>query len=117
MSPVAVIGLEIEARENMVLGVAAIIFARLAQPKPCSQTIFPSLATATAIAAPLTRTSCRSIESRIGCHRSGVWASSGATNAINAQPIIRTNIGGPFVSSVGFIPGRLDAILYTPLET
>src|SRR5438270_651027 len=54
MSPVAVNGLEIEAMEYSVCSPAGMRRARSAQPKPCSQIILPSFATATAMdGAPL----------------------------------------------------------------
>src|ERR1051326_3259779 len=71
MSPVAVRGLEIEASEKRVLGVAGIIFSRLAQPNPSSQMIFPSLATATASPATPWSFIRRWAASRTGCQRSG----------------------------------------------
>ncbi len=48
MSPVAVIGLEIDASEYVVCSVAGIRPSRSAHPKPCSQMIRPPFDTATA---------------------------------------------------------------------
>ena len=70
----AVIGLEIEASEYSVCSVAGTRFSRSAQPKPCSQTIFPSRATATAIDGRLVSTIALLIRSRTGSN--GSWAAA-----------------------------------------
>ena len=49
MTPVAVMGLEIDAIEYSVVGVAGVRRSMSAKPKPSSQMIRPFLATATAM--------------------------------------------------------------------
>ena len=64
MSPVAVIGFEIEASEYIVCSVAGIRRSRSAQPNPSSHTTSPPRATATAMEGWSQATSARRISSR-----------------------------------------------------
>ena len=64
MSPVAVIGFEIEAREYMVCSVAGIRRSRSAHPNPSSHTTSPPRATATAMEGASQATSALRISSR-----------------------------------------------------
>ncbi len=64
ISPVAVIGLEMEASEYMVCAEAGVRASRLAHPNPSSQTIFPPLATATAMDGTPSSTSARWMRAR-----------------------------------------------------
>src|SRR5688500_4386764 len=99
MTPIAVIGLEIDAIEYSVFGVAGVRRSISAKPKPSSQMILPFLATATATDGALVESITRRIWARRESSatagmppsfwaalarwaRSGVAGASGATTAL-----------------------------------
>ena len=87
MSPVAVTGLDTDAREYMVFGVALIIRSRSAHPKASSQTILPSRATATLMEATPVSLSASRILALSGASSSAPKIPAGTTVAARASAI------------------------------
>ena len=85
MSPVAVIGLEIEARAYIVFAVAGIRFSRLAQPMASSHRIRPSFAMATATDGEPTASTIRCIAARTEANGSEDCADAGGASPTTAS--------------------------------
>src|SRR5688572_9962409 len=96
MTPVAVIGLEIDAIEYSVVGVAAVRRSRSAKPKPSAQMIRPFFATATAMDGVLVESITRRMWARSESSLTGGmpasfwavlarWAESAAVGASGAK--------------------------------